>query len=150
MRTECIIGITFDKWVNHDTGKVEYYRDVSGCRKPYLFHLPSTDGNLVDSKVFGIMFEFCDALADDEEDPIVLQVVASDKEENLEGWISLHEIMKGNYTSFPKYKGELSHGGGHPMYCSLEDLYPGYHPKYIYIRKRKDIHLNVPDDFYYW
>lgn len=150
MRTECIIGITFDRGYDYEKKKYIYGRNSDGLRKPYLFHFPATDGNLIDSKVFGVMFNFCNALAEGDEDPIVLQVVASDKEENLEGWISLHDIMEGNYESFPKYKGELNHGGGHPMYCNLEDLYSGYHPKYIYIRKRKDIHLDIPNDFYYW
>ena len=143
MRTESIIGITFK---GHDS-KPDYW-DNNGNRKPFLFHIPNTHGLLWDSKCFGIMFDFCNAIAEKDEDPIVLEVVTSDEEENLEGWIPVHEIMKGNYESLPNYKGEW-HGGGRPMYFRLTDVYPFFNPKYIYIRKRKDIRLEVPDEFDY-
>lgn len=71
-----------------------------------------------------------------------IEVITSDNEEHLEGkgWIPLHEIIKGNYESLPNYKGE-QHLCWKPMRLDLSRLYPNFNPKYIYIRKRKDIKL---------
>lgn len=146
MKLKYTIGITFDKGIN-EKGEITYYRDSHNLRKPYLFNLPNTDGNLIDSKCLGIMFDFCNTLAEGNEDPIVLEVILADEYEDNKEYIYLNDIIKGNYTSFPNYNGEIGHGGEHPLYLNLGFLYSNIKLKHIYIKKRKDVYLKVPTEF---
>lgn len=143
MKLKYTIGITFDGGIN-ENGKTTYYRDAYNLRKPYLFNLPNTDGNLIDSKCLGIMFDFCNTLAEGDENPIVLEVILTDEYEDNKNYIYLNDIIKGNYTSFPNYNGEIGHGGGEPLSLKLGDLLK---VKHVYIKKMKNVYLKVPTKF---
>lgn len=93
------------------------------------------------------MFDFCNALAVGNEDPVVLDVIVSDKEEERRGRVALHDIMKGNYDTLPNYCGENGHGSGHPVCVDSNLLYPSLASKYIYLKKNKSVHLKVPNRF---
>lgn len=131
MRTECIIGIKFVE--QGGIGGGTYYRDLHGLRKPFLFHLPGTNGHCLDSKCFGILFNLCNALANEDEDPILLKVIATDKREKHEGWIELHNGRE--IKGLDNYHGEVAHGSGRIPYIDLRMFYNTPNPEYIYLKK---------------
>ena len=131
MRTECIIGIKFEE--QGGLGEGTYYKDLHGLRKPFLFHLTGTNGHCIDSKCFGIIFNLCNALAKGDEDPVLLNVIATDKKEIHEGWIEIHNGREINGLS--NYQGETAHGGGYIPYINLSMFSTLPNPEYIYLKK---------------
>ena len=130
--------------------KLERY-DREGYVKPFFYNLPyspEVDGSsfykhgiserVIDSKCFGIMFDFFYALSKQDETDIQLDVITSDKKEKHDGYIELEKLYD-DYCDYEvhglnNYKGEHNleyHGPA----IDLRHLYNIPNPKYIYLKK---------------
>lgn len=124
--------------------------DEDGYVKPYFFNLPysqeikensfmgfETSKPLIDSKCFGIMFDFFYALSKSNEKIMKLNIILTDKKEEHKGWIELHKKYK-DYAEYEvhnldNYEGERFNGG-YGLGIDLNHLYHIPNPEYIYLR----------------
>lgn len=124
--------------------------DKDGYVKPYFFNLPYSQeikessfiGNkipkfLIDSKCFGIMFDFFYALSKPNEKIMKLNIILTDKKEEHKDWIELHKKYK-DYCEYEvhnldNYEGERFNDG-YNLGIDLKYLYHISNPEYIYLR----------------
>jgi hypothetical protein len=124
--------------------------DEDGYVKPYFFNLPYSQEikensfigfgiskPLIDSKYFGIMFNFFYALSKPNEKIMKLNIILTNKKEEHKDWIELHKKYKDcveyEVHNLDNYKGERFIDD-----CGLGiDLKRFYHisnPEYIYLK----------------
>lgn len=124
--------------------------DKDGYVKPYFFNLPYSQEikensfmkfgiskPLIDSKCFGIMFDFFYALSKPNEKIIKLNIILTNKKEEYKDWIELHKKYKDcveyEVHNLDNYEGERFNGG-YSLGIDLNHLYHIPNPEYIYLK----------------
>lgn len=115
-----------------------------GLYSPYLGEF------LIDIQLFGLFRSLCNTLALKDEKSIVLEVILSNQKGYYDGWIEMCRISEEEYkvTGLDTYKGEKLPMGQVCNPCIsqyfFEKICNAFNPKYIYLKKTKNIHIKIP------
>lgn len=139
MRTECTIGVKLERYDRDRLVKPFFYNlPYSPVIEDYSFPYHGMSNPVIDSKCFGVMFQFFYEIADAKETDIQLNVILTDVKEEHEGWIELHkkDLIGCEYEVYnlDNYKGERNLENHGPA-IDLKKLYNISNPEYIYLKK---------------
>lgn len=124
-----------DKYVKPFFINLPFSKEIEKC---YFEEHWMPGVKLVDSKCFGVMFDFFYALSEPNEKFITLEIVLSDEKiEYHKGWVELERIHEGGsyeVHGLDNYQGE-SHIDYYGPAINITRFYSTPNPKYIYLKK---------------
>lgn len=138
MNTIYTIGVYLERYDEDDYVKPYFFNlPYSQEIKESSFIIPGISKPLIDSKFFGIMFDFFYALSKPNEKIMKLNIILTNKKEEHKDWIELHKKYK-NYGEYEvhnldNYKGERFNDG-YSLGIDLKSLYHIPNPEYIYLK----------------